>query len=75
MAETPDFQQIARETIERAYPVAVITAPESPFKTRQEHVNHIAEQLRLVWNARGAADVIAIDETGYLMTAIQALDR
>lgn len=46
---SPDFEQIARQILDRAPIVNVdwkrITAAS------------IAEQLRLVWNARGAADI------------------
>lgn len=50
MPETPDFDQIARDICQRIWGNDVLES--------REHVSHtIAEQLRLVWNARGAADV------------------
>ncbi len=57
MTESPDFAQIARE---------ILTADDNPWTTvgRQKDlrlVPDIAEQLRQIWNARGAADVDAIN--------------
>ena len=47
MAETIDFDRIARGLMDR---------------TDDEAGQHqIADELRLVWNARGAADIVAID--------------
>lgn len=74
MSETPDFDRIAAPLAEYA------------DDTRRKH---IAEQLRLIWNARGAADAQAVDErlailTGWVTSepyrqhfrdAIAALDR
>jgi hypothetical protein len=81
MPESPDFEQIAlqilaRESIENA-------------TSRLPMGAAIAEQLRLVWNARGAADASAVEArlatlTGWvtsepyrqhLQEAIAALDR
>jgi hypothetical protein len=47
MAETPDFDQLARAIVDD-------DAHELPF------AQAIAEQLRKVWNARGAADRLAV---------------
>ncbi len=47
MPETPDFDQIARTILE--------ASDGEPGEGR------IAEQLRLVWNARGAADIAKIE--------------
>ncbi len=67
MPETPDFEKMAH-----AIAMSVPAVTGAAFVL---HRTHIAEQLRLVWNARGAADIIAIDEVGELVTAIQKLDR
>jgi hypothetical protein len=70
MPESPDFEQIAR--------VLLDASDGEPGETR------IAEQLRLVWNARGAADVEAVTDftwsqhlpvPSHLMRTIRALDR
>lgn len=53
MAETPDFDQIARRLSSLAG--AFVTSPRSIPEAE------IAEQLRLMWNARGAADVDAVE--------------
>jgi hypothetical protein len=45
MAEPPDFEQIARQAISGS----------------EFHIRRVTEQLRLVWNARGAADIHAIE--------------
>jgi hypothetical protein len=45
MPETPDFDQIARQAINGS----------------EFHIKRVAEQLRLVWNARGAADVTKVE--------------
>jgi hypothetical protein len=51
MPETPDFDQIARQLGEQA------------GLTGQGAVtSEIAEVLRQVWNARGAADITKLDE-------------
>ena len=50
-SETPDFNQIAREFTERAFPSTVMTVPKSEWSSRQEIVANVAEQLRHVWNA------------------------
>jgi hypothetical protein len=51
-------------------------------RTPNSHVRFIAQHLRLVWNARGAADVRAIEDVGHdsaatlrEVTALKALDR
>jgi hypothetical protein len=64
MPESPDFESIARSSVAR-WGSLQWTAT----------IEDIAEQLRLVWNARGAADIEAVDEVGELVTAIQKLDR
>jgi len=52
MPETPDFDRIAREV------VSLLQTQES-----DQFPDMVAEQLRLVWNARGAADMATIDAT------------
>ena len=47
----PDFDQIALRIVEH-----IIGEPEFDQPTLILEVHAIAEQLRLVWNARGAAD-------------------
>lgn len=80
MPEPPDFAQIARRLDNEIR--ALIPSQES-----DQSVDHIAEQLRQVWNARGAADITQIEaayeaasESGYrslteLHTTIRSLDR
>ena len=53
MAETPDFDQIATR-VTSSIPIIV---------TRELVAHDIAEQLRLVWNARGAADIVKLEAT------------
>jgi len=66
MPEPPDFDQIARRLI--ATTTGVIE-------------REVVEQLRQVWNARGAADLEALDATipftkdGLITRAIRSLDR
>lgn len=81
MPETPDFEQIAHR-IAMSLPGAI--GP--PFVLLREH---IWKELRLAWNARGAADLVALEaslasqvgatEAGRigknLNRALRALDR
>jgi hypothetical protein len=72
MPESPDFESIAR-----------VLCEESPHRLQ----DRIAEQLRLAWNARGAADIVKIEAQLYadgtsragldkvLDRAIRSLDR
>jgi hypothetical protein len=53
MPETPDFEQMAHAIASSVLPVQGAT-----FILHREH---IAEQLRFIWNARGAADIATID--------------
>jgi hypothetical protein len=74
MPESPDFDQIAR---------TIIGAPEDNIRPRAIHDVHILiiEQLRLVWNARGAADITKLEAelpgavTKRLDAALRSLDR
>jgi hypothetical protein len=52
--EPPDFEQIARESLDRW------GGEEAPIQ-RSLIVEDLIEQLRQVWNARGAADLQAIE--------------
>lgn len=61
MSEPPDFEQLARAFAERAFPTAVVTVPKAEWSTRTEMVAGFAEELRQVWNARGAADRATVD--------------
>jgi hypothetical protein len=67
MPESPDFDQIARRLI-----LLTAAVHRQPIETQ---LAEIAEQLRLVWNARGAADVIVVAEDHDFVYAIKALDR
>jgi len=82
MPETPDFEAIARAALDRW------GRDDAPIQ-RALIVEDIAAQLRLIWNARGAADVTKLEaELSALMgvtasgpyvknldRAIRALDR
>lgn len=75
MPETPDFDKIARD----AYTPYSGDSLEDDFKAG---VAEIAEQLRLVWNARGAADAKSLealisqdDDIDAFGLAIKTLDR
>lgn len=53
----PDFDQLARQTISGS----------------EHHIARVAEQLRQVWNLRGACDIAAIDEVAHTNeTAVEA---
>lgn len=52
----PDFDQIARA-------IAGDMTAQSTRSVESDDVAAIAEQLRLVWNARGAADIATIENT------------
>jgi hypothetical protein len=53
MVETPDFDQIARASFDR-------WGPDDGVQ-RGLMIEDIAEQLRQIWNARGAADLAKIE--------------
>jgi hypothetical protein len=73
MPEPPDFEQIAKRVL---LTVTDITDPHYCGSVTQ-----IAEQLRQVWNARGAADIATIDadlpgaSTKQLARVLHRLDR
>lgn len=53
MPETPDFEKIASQILDRS--------PLINVDWKRITAASIAEQLRLVWNARGAADIAKIE--------------
>ena len=63
MPDTPDFETLARQLVESAFDED--TGPVGPPVTydnwRQTLSRAIAAQLRLVWNARGAADITTLE--------------
>lgn len=67
MSEIPDFKQIAQDCLLRP----------------DEDSGYVAEQLRQIWNARGAADLTMLKAEGYISgayvpdvaRAIKKLDR
>jgi hypothetical protein len=63
MAETIDFEQVARDILEHLS--TSVLSHEAAFGTEpsraESHAILIAEHLRLIWNARGAADVVAVE--------------
>lgn len=72
MAETPDFEQLARQLVDRV--------PLIDVNWKRYTVANIAEQLRLVWNARGAADIAKLEELQVIPDdvsddALRSLDR
>lgn len=75
MSETPDFEQLARE-IDRIVTEYARTTLDLP-----DPMPAIVEQLRQVWNARGAADLDAMESAhsnydwSELEDAIRSLDR
>ena len=63
MAETIDFEQAAREILEHlSTSVLSHEAAVGTESSRAErHTVLIAAHLRLIWNARGAADLVALE--------------
>lgn len=82
--ETPDFEQLARRLIVLIDSDGA-AEDERPVDDlhRQAIANQltvVAEQLRQVWNARGAADIAVIDDVAHtnqepVADAIRSLDR
>lgn len=84
MADAPDFEHIARELA--THFLAVEGLPDGWFERNEQR---IAEQLRLIWNARGAADIAKVEHElatmmggnaagpyiNNLARALRALDR
>jgi hypothetical protein len=75
MPESPDFEKIARE-IDRVVTEYARTTLDLP-----DPVPVIIDQLRLVWNARGAADLAKLEAdfpgtvTKMIDRALRSLDR
>jgi hypothetical protein len=69
MPETPDFESIALNAL------GLVSLSEDPLVEtgRAVMVERIAEQLRLAWNARGAADIARLDSA--LSAVMGALAR
>jgi hypothetical protein len=69
MPEIPDFDQIA----ERMF--------DAMGENRRTRVEHYAQRLREIWNARGAADIAKVETEGHgatmksLTGALRSLDR
>jgi hypothetical protein len=65
MPEPPDFDQLAQDLLYSGHPELL-------------KASEIAEQLRQVWNARGAMDVAVLDaygDTRHLAAHLRTLDR
>jgi hypothetical protein len=56
MPATIDFEQLARDTVEQWSMAGFIERT-----ALQRILNDVAEQLRLVWNARGATDLATVE--------------
>jgi len=64
MPETPDFHRVAREVMERRLVIVPTGRGDvAPITDAWKYgvEGAIAEALRQVWNARGAADLVAVD--------------
>lgn len=57
MPESPDFEAIARRIVE----AAASAVGTDNHEALADQIHEAAEQLRLVWNARGAVDVAKLD--------------
>ena len=84
MAETIDFDQVARRIVTTLLAQAVqdLTRPDSQSTAPARAEADVTEALRLAWNARGAADLVKLETyfsgTATLQTitrALRALDR
>jgi hypothetical protein len=73
MPDSPDFESIARHILSEVCPLEVGTPDSAIDWSRHE----LIEQLCLVWNARGAADIAAIDRDWEVspIEVIATLDR
>jgi hypothetical protein len=69
MPETPDFEAIAR----RIFPVDDIGHDALAAALSAESRDHLVAQLRLVWNARGQADLNALDAEVIVMGASESV--
>jgi hypothetical protein len=82
MPETPDFKKLAQDVAAQ-----ILSHRDPQHFVVVENAGLIEEQLRLVWNARGAADIAKIEATLYadgtsrtgvdkmLDQALRSLDR
>lgn len=83
MTETPDFEQLARTILYGVDAKAIRAVTEDESAQVIAVVGRVEAQLRFLWNARGAADLAAIDEKfknadlsiDVLNQTIRALDR
>ena len=78
----PDFDQIAEACVQRVESHALVGDARRPIHVgpdpvRTMVVRQIVEQLRQVWNARGAADAEAVKDrlARHFDETIHALDR
>jgi hypothetical protein len=86
MPETPDFEQFARGIVDTLLENGGYDFLRPDGKSKALAQAGVAEQLRLVWNARGAADIATIEveipnvwtsaePAGPLTRALRSLDR
>ena len=74
MPDTPDFTAIARQTLGASF-------PNGRTAEALAICDAFAEQLRLIWNARGAADIATVNAAyltaplDHVTGAIRSLDR
>ena len=61
MRQTPDFEQIAHRILDDAYTDDGTTGDARIDARKAALQAAIAEQLRFVWNARGAADLAKVE--------------
>jgi hypothetical protein len=62
MPETPGFEEIARGLVDRRFEDTTLALkPETYTPWRQALVRAVADELRQVWNARGAADLTKLE--------------
>lgn len=75
MPEIPDFDQIAKQIFAVIANTVATPLNRDALPEANALAAAIAEQLRLIWNARGAADAELISSEPDLVLAIQKLDR
>jgi hypothetical protein len=80
MPETPDFDAIAETCVRyvESHMLDVVGSVSSNDPVRGTVVRRIAEQLRQIWNARGAADIAILESYGYaqhLAAELRTVDR
>lgn len=70
MPETPDFNQIARRVVDTLLENVGYDFLRPDGQSKALAQAGVAEQLRLIWNARGAADLVKLEaELSTLMGA------